>query len=86
MIKARIDEENEKDYVEIGGKLKEILTDAALIVSEVYAMIKEENPGAAEYFKRRFTQLVTDEKSPMWEVDIQEALKALCEKLRNREY
>lgn len=67
MLKVDIGTESRK-YVSVtaSGQVDEIILDSAIMISGLFAQLRETDPALANLFRYKLTALLTDQDTPVW--------------------
>jgi hypothetical protein len=72
MLKVELDDKNEKAIIEFSGTLRNAIADSTYIINNLHEHLCANDPIAGLLFRLKIQALISDDKSPVWELDNQE--------------
>ena len=72
MLKVELDDKNEKGIIEFSGTLRNAIAESTCIIKDLYEHFCANDPITGQLFQLTIQAVISDDKSPVWELDNQE--------------
>ena len=72
MLKVDLDEKNEKVIIKFRGTLRNAIADSTYIIMDLYEHFCANDPITGRLFQLAIQEMISDDNSPVWELNDQE--------------